>query len=142
MNKLLVILAVLYVLMPFDLLPDFIPVRGWIDDIIVVAWLVYRYLQFQQRKTYGEKQTDQQSGTGDHANQFQDLPPHKILEVAPDASVEQIKNAYRKLAAKYHPDKFAHLDEDFHQLAEERFKQIQAAYQAMISKARKENIHR
>ena len=27
-----------YLLMPFDLVPDFIPVVGWADDALVVVW--------------------------------------------------------------------------------------------------------
>ncbi len=31
----IVILAVLYILFPFDLIPDAIPIIGWVDDFIV-----------------------------------------------------------------------------------------------------------
>ena len=65
------------------------------------------------------------------------MPAHQVLGVKPNASAGQIKEAYRRLAVKYHPDKFAHLDEDFRQLAEERFKQIQAAYQELMASAGK-----
>ena len=34
-------LAIAYVLMPFDLIPDFIPVIGQFDDLVVVPLLVY-----------------------------------------------------------------------------------------------------
>jgi uncharacterized membrane protein YkvA (DUF1232 family) len=38
--------AVLYLVIPTDLVPDFIPVLGWIDDIIIVPlivnWIVSR----------------------------------------------------------------------------------------------------
>jgi DnaJ-class molecular chaperone len=36
------------------------------------------------------------------------------------------------LAGQYHPDKVSHLGEEFRQLAEKRFKEIQVAYQELI----------
>ncbi len=35
---LLGVLALLYVLSPLDLIPDWIPFVGWLDDIGVLAW--------------------------------------------------------------------------------------------------------
>ncbi len=54
---------------------------------------------------------------------------YKILELSPDASDEEIKKAYRKMAFKYHPDRVAHLGEDFRKAADEKFKKVNEAYE-------------
>jgi len=53
----------------------------------------------------------------------------KILEISQDASNEEIKKAYRKMAKKYHPDKVAHLGKDVKKQAEEKFRKVQEAYE-------------
>jgi uncharacterized membrane protein YkvA (DUF1232 family) len=45
--KLLTVAVIAYALWPFDLVPDFAPVIGWIDDLIIVPaglWLAYRMI--------------------------------------------------------------------------------------------------
>jgi DnaJ like chaperone protein len=54
---------------------------------------------------------------------------YKILEIEPTASDEEVKTAYRRMAMKYHPDKVSHLGEDFKQVAHEKFKKVQSAYE-------------
>ncbi len=54
---------------------------------------------------------------------------YKILETTPDASDDEMKKAYRKMATKYHPDKVSHLGEEFQKAAKEKFQKVQAAYE-------------
>jgi len=54
--------------------------------------------------------------------------PYEVLGLKRGATKAEIKSAYRKLAAKYHPDKAAGATDEIKSLAEEKFKQINAAY--------------
>lgn len=56
--------------------------------------------------------------------QFKDY--YKILEVEPNATAEQIKKSYRRLAMTYHPDRNPNNPE-----AEEKFKDISEAYEVL-----------
>lgn len=54
--------------------------------------------------------------------------PFTVLKIEPRADKETIKQAYRRLALQYHPDKAAHLGEDQVQEAHIKFLEIQDAY--------------
>jgi uncharacterized membrane protein YkvA (DUF1232 family) len=44
-KKLLLAASIPYLLMPFDLVPDFVPVAGYLDDAVIVAFLLRYVLQ-------------------------------------------------------------------------------------------------
>lgn len=72
----------------------------------------YKYRQHQQQAT---------SQTASEQN-------YAVLGLEPGASQDEIKKAYRKLSMKYHPDKVRHLGEEFRTVAEQKMKEINAAY--------------
>lgn len=52
---------------------------------------------------------------------------YKVLEVSPDATEQELRAAYRRLALKHHPDRVATLGEDVRKAAEEKFQEINNA---------------
>lgn len=74
---------------------------------------------------------------GDVKREWFDTDYYKVLGVAKDASHEEITKAYRKLARKYHPD--ANPGDDS---AEDRFKEISAAYEVVGDEGRRTQYDR
>ena len=50
------------------------------------------------------------------------------LGLEPGASADEIKQTWRRLSKEHHPDRVTHLGEEFRQVAEERMRKINAAY--------------
>jgi DnaJ-class molecular chaperone len=61
------------------------------------------------------------------------MDPYTTLEVPHDATLDQIKKAYRKLALKWHPDK-----NDGRPDAAEMFRKVKAAYDCLIDPIKRE----
>ena len=57
---------------------------------------------------------------------------YKILEIESNASQDDIKKAYRRMAKKYHPDKLRGQDPAMIKGAEEKFREVQKAYETLI----------
>lgn len=54
---------------------------------------------------------------------------YKILEIAKNATDDEVKKAYRKMAVKYHPDKVAHMGDEYKESAKQKFQKVQDAYE-------------
>ncbi len=60
--------------------------------------------------------------------------PYSVLGISKNATDEQVKNAYREMARKYHPDNYA--DNPLADLASEKMKEINDAYDAIMNERR------
>jgi uncharacterized membrane protein YkvA (DUF1232 family) len=148
MKYVIYLILILYALSPLDLIPEWIAgYFGLIDDVIVIGvlywYFIYRPAKMKAyyRKSY-YKEGQGRGGAGFQENRqkdqgvngFSKRDPYEVLGVAKGASMDEIKNAYRKLANKYHPDKVTYLGDEFKELANKRFKEIQEAYEQLAGR--------
>jgi uncharacterized membrane protein YkvA (DUF1232 family) len=135
------LIALLYFICPYDILPDWVLGPGWLDDLGVLAlawwWATRLKGAYQARGGPRGHSSRQQDTTGDHdqtkEESYEDEDPYSILGVKRGASKEEIKAAYRKLVAQYHPDKVQHLGKEFQELAHKKFVAIQRAYDVLMN---------
>lgn len=148
----LIIFGLAYLISPVDIIPDLVlPYIGWIDDGFVIGTIIYlirygklpgflfkkqsRFQQAPGRKTtnsFSKKRPGQNSNTGQQKKTSGTNPtPYEILGIDPGASKKEIQKAYKESIKKYHPDKLSHLGKEFSDLANEKFLEIQKAYDTL-----------
>jgi Protein of unknown function (DUF1232)/DnaJ domain len=111
-------LWLLYLLSPVDLVPDEFPLVGWIDDLFVLGGLYWFF-------SYLCTATGRASSSGPEAGAAN---PWQVLELSPGASDDEIVAAYKAQLLRYHPDRVAHLGDEFQRLAHRKTLEIQQAY--------------
>lgn len=92
-----------------------------LDRLLSLFKFKYEYEQYQQKKS-----------TYTSVSQLQNA--FKVLEISENATADEIKKAYKKLAKMYHPDKMLHESEVNQQIALEKFKIIVNAYDLICKK--------
>lgn len=58
---------------------------------------------------------------------------YEVLEIKKEATDDEVKKAYRRMAMKYHPDKLSGMGEDIKQQSTEKFRKINEAYEHIKS---------
>lgn len=137
-----VLLVLLYQILPWDVLPDFLGPLGRLDDVLLLGvlfwylWSGKRLGDFirkdrpsQGREARGSA-TDESARGHDGKGDTED--PYSVLGIQPGASTEEVHRAYRREMAKYHPDRVSHLGEELQRVAHRKSLQIQEAYQKIL----------
>ncbi len=145
----LALFGLAYLISPVDIIPDLlVPFLGWVDDGFVL-WTILHLIRYGELPWFFFKKKDWTSQS------FKQKPPpertgkknkahfspgidsesinsaHKILGVSANATWEEIQAAHKEKIKQYHPDKVSHLGEDFSNLANKKFLEIQGAYETL-----------
>jgi len=83
---------VAYLIMPFDIIPDFIPVFGYIDDMMLIAFGLDSLLKHVERQVF----IDNWSGEGDVFVLIEKII-HKTSEFLNKNIIEKIKTILENL---------------------------------------------
>ena len=62
---------------------------------------------------------------------------YELLELTPDVGTEEIKRAFRREIAKYHPDKVQHLGKEFQEIAATKAAELTQAYKTLTDPTRR-----
>jgi hypothetical protein len=117
--------------------PQGFHLRFYVSNVASAAAFI-NAIQSYQRPAFagsGKAGTDQESKTGQTQTRSTSDRASKsafeTLGVSPGASKEEITAAYHRMAQQYHPDKVATLAPEFRELAENRMKEINVAYEKL-----------
>lgn len=94
----------------------------------LLLWLHGQYSAQQQTGETREK------ARAHAAPEKRSIEPHEVLGVRRGATTDEIRAAYHREMAKYHPDKVAHLGKDLQDLATSKAKEINNAYYLLTRK--------
>lgn len=83
------------------------------------------YISIYERHV-GQSSSGYSGRSGASGNYSKD--PYKVLGITKDATDDEVKKAYRKMAMKYHPDRVAGMSEEMQRNAADQMKEINEAY--------------
>ena len=132
----MLVASLVYLLVPFDLIPDFLGLPGRIDDVAVIGFLTWLYRNHaakfaSQQATGSEPRGESHHSTHTAGERPRAFDAYTVLGIDRSASGKEIQSAYRARMQEYHPDKVSHLGQDLQKLAHAKCQEIQRAYQEL-----------
>jgi len=143
---LLLLLCVLYIVIPVDLIPDFLGLPGRIDDLLVALGTLYLYSTSKkipgtdgsrgarssregQRGHEGRRESE---GASSKRTAPGSSDPYEVLGVDRGEGFEEIRRRYKEKMLQYHPDRVLHLGREFQEMAEGKTREITEAFQKIL----------
>ena len=135
-----VVIATIYYLIRFGKLPNFFfkrqnhsnqPHRNPFRQNVKQDSANFTSKQNSNKQNSSKQRTYQKQQTAKNRTSKTIPTPYDILGISPGASQKEIHNAYKQAIKKYHPDKLSHLGKEFSNLANEKFLEIQRAYDSL-----------
>jgi DnaJ-class molecular chaperone with C-terminal Zn finger domain len=126
----LITILIIYIISPLDLFPFVF------DDLIASGFLFYFWRKFKNQKSQKNYYSGSRSQTNIKTEPDGSVSldkSYKLLNVGPDATLSEVKKAYKEKMAKSHPDKVAHLSEELQKKAKELTLEINKAYNIIKS---------
>jgi DnaJ like chaperone protein len=123
----------------FDISIIIVCILAFFIGYVIVSSLVkyFKKNRYNQQTHETENSKDERKFDRQNYHISLDKPWFEVLGVGPDASIEQIRNAYKKLIKQYHPDKLSNLAPELKNFAEMRTKELNQAYSEGVKKKRK-----
>jgi uncharacterized membrane protein YkvA (DUF1232 family) len=132
---LFLLLAVLYILVPLDIIPDRLGRVGRLDDFFiaftVIYWFFFKpFIDDLRGKTNSNAEKEKPS------DEKKPAPPWQILGVSKNAGTEEIKKAYHDKIRQYHPDLVNKMGPEIQKVAANESRKINQAF-AQLQKTKK-----
>ena len=124
------LIGLVYILSPIDIIPEYILGPGFLDDLAVLGFLIW-WTAKTAKRVHTRPQNSRNASEDRKPPDSETDDPYEILGLKRDATETAIKEAFRELAGKYHPDKVQHLGKEFQELAHKKFVRITRAYEIL-----------
>lgn len=99
-----------------------------LDLFVIVLGLFAGYWLVSKLLSKGSSSSKKADDQGSGGREMSGIVWCEVLQVAPTASVEEIKDAYRRLISQYHPDKVENLGPEIKEVAARKAQEITVAY--------------
>ena len=117
-------------------------IRLYVSSLTLAEQFAKSFASVQQwlstRQPWEQERPAQASVTDEEYSLSNQASAYEILGVSPNASLDDIRLAYRRIVRMNHPDKMSGLAPEFRQLAEQRMKVITSAYKTLSQQVRYE----